>query len=90
MGGNLLKGVEFLAETAPADSTSTININNKADMTGNNDTLARSPSLGGLLSGALTKISPPAAITDATHPPLTVYFDKNSMKDLWLLIRWGK
>jgi hypothetical protein len=43
-----------------------------------------------LLTGSLPPAALPAAITDATHPPLTLYFDNNSMDDLWLTITWGK
>jgi hypothetical protein len=39
----------------------------------------------------LTKNVPlPAAITDATSPPLTLFFDNNTMEDLWMAITWGK
>jgi hypothetical protein len=48
------------------------------------------PVLNNLLVGSLNKIALPAAITDATHPPLTIYFDNNSMEDLGLAITWGK
>lgn len=40
--------------------------------------------------GSLVNIKAPAAVTDSTHPPLRVYFDNNSMEDLWLAITWGK
>jgi hypothetical protein len=89
VGSKPLKAVEFFAEMAPADNTPSININDKADKSGKNDTLARNPLMGNLLAGSLTKIALPAAITGATHPPLTLYFDDNSMEDLWLAITWG-
>ena len=90
MGGNPLKAVQFFAEMVSTNTTPAININDKSDHSGNNDTLARNPLLGNLLAGSLTKIGLPAAITDATHPPLTLYFDNNSMEDLWVAITWGK
>jgi hypothetical protein len=90
VGSNPVLGVEFFAQMAPGDNTAVININDKADLSGNDDTLVKNPQLGNLLTGSLTKIALPAAITDATHPPLTLYFDDNSMKDLWLAIAWGK
>jgi hypothetical protein len=90
VGSNPLKVVEFFAEMPATDHTVSININDKADKSGKNDTVVRNPLLGNLLTGSLTKIALPAAITDATHPPLTVYFDNNSMDDLWLAITWGK
>jgi hypothetical protein len=90
VGSNPLKAVEFFAEMPPSDNTPSINLNDKPDKSGNSDTLVRNPSLGNLLAGSLTKIAPPAAITDATHPPLTLFFDNNSMEDLWLAVTWGK
>jgi hypothetical protein len=44
--------------------------------------------LDSLLTGSLNKIAPPAAITDSTHQPLTLYFDNNSMEDLWIAMTW--
>ncbi len=88
VGGNPVKTVEFFAEMPAA--TNTININDKANLSGNNDTLVTNPLLNNLLTGSLNKITLPPAITDATHPPLTLYFDNNSMDDLWLAITWGK
>jgi hypothetical protein len=85
-----VKGVQFFAEMPPGDTTVAVNMNDKPDKSGNNDALVKNPLLGNLLSGALNKIALPAAITDATHPPLMLYFDNNSMKDLWLAVTWGK
>ena len=90
VGGNPLKAVEFFAEMPPAATASVVNINSQANLGGNNDTLVRNPLLNNLLTGGLNKIALPAAITDATHPPLTLYFDNNSMNDLWMAITWGK
>jgi hypothetical protein len=86
---NPVKAIAFFAEMPP-HATNTININDKADKSGNSDALMKNPSLGYLLSGALSKIALPAAITDGVHPPLTLYFDNNAMEDLWLAITWGK
>jgi hypothetical protein len=91
VGSGSLKAVQFFAEMTSADTTPSINVYGKEDESGTPDTLARNPLLGNLLAGSLAKITPlPAAITDATNPPLTVYFDNNSMEDLWLAITWGK
>ena len=92
VGSNPLKAIEFFAEILPGHTTPAININNQPDRAGTkNDTLVTNPLLGNLLAGSLVKNVPlPAAITDATHPPLTLYFDNNSMKDLWIAITWGK
>jgi hypothetical protein len=83
-----IKGVDLYAEMS--DKTVTVNLYDKADKTGNNDVLSPNNALGSLLSGSLTKIGLPAAITDAAHPPLMLYLDDNSMKNLWLAIQWGK
>ncbi|PZN78313.1 MAG: insecticidal toxin protein [Candidatus Methylumidiphilus alinenensis] len=91
VGSNQLKAVEFFAEMPPKDTTASINMNDKADKTGNTYILARNPLLGNLLVGSLPSKGKalPAAITDSTHPPLTLYFDNNVMEDLWLAITWG-
>lgn len=88
-GAPQLKAVTFLAEKSLADNTTKANIYEKADKTGNNVTLTVNPSLGNLLTGSLPKPLLPAAVTDATHPPLILYFDNNSMTDLWLAMTWG-
>lgn len=85
-----VKAVELFADMPPASTTLTVNAYDKADATGNNDTLNLNPSFGSLLSGNLVKISLPAAVTDNSHPPLILYIDNNSMEDLWLAITWGK
>ena len=92
VGKNPLKAVEFFAEMDPLDNTPSINVNAKADKSGANDTLVRTPMLGALLTGALANIVPlPAAITNSpAQPPLTLYFDNKSMNDLWIAITWGK
>jgi hypothetical protein len=84
------KSVALFAQMLPTDTTVTVNLYDKADKTGNNDMLNQSPAFGGLLAGNLNKIALPAAVTDATHLPLTLYFDSNSMRDLWFAITWGK
>jgi len=90
VGGNPVKALQLFAEMAPKDSTPTINLYSRADKTGNHDSMARNPLLGNFLAGSLNKLPLPAAVTDATHPPLTLYFDNNSMQDLWIAITWGK
>ena len=91
VGSKPVKSVELFVEMLPTDTTTTVNLYDTADKTsGHNDTLNQNPSLGNLLSGNLVNIALPAAITDATHPPLALSFDDNSMKDLWLAITWSK
>ena len=90
MGSGPLKAVEFFAEMLPTNQTPAVNLYNNPNKTGTPDTLTQNPALGGLFTGSLVNINPPSAITDAKHPPLTVYFDNNSMENLWLAITWGK
>jgi Tc toxin complex TcA C-terminal TcB-binding domain len=89
VGTGPVKAVEFFAQMGAGDTAVTVNMYDKADMSGNNDLLSKNPVLGNLLTGNLIKIALPAAISDATHPPLTVYFDDNLMNDLWVAITWG-
>jgi hypothetical protein len=85
VGSAPVKGVQLLAEMQSAKPQVTI-----TDASSHSDTLVRNPLLGHLLSGKLTNIPLPAAVSDATHPPLTLRFDDNSMSDMWLAITWGK
>jgi len=78
----VVKAVEFFAEMSP---TTPINVK---DAKGNSDTLVSNPLIGGLLSGNLVKIPLPLAVTDAARP-FTLFFDNNSMEDLWIAIKWG-
>jgi hypothetical protein len=94
VGGNpakpiTIKAVEFFAKMPAGNTTTTVNMNDKANESGNNDTLVKNPLLGDLLTGSLGKIALPAAVSDAAHPPLTIYFDHNSMTDLWMAITWS-
>jgi len=89
IGSASVKAVEIIAEMLRGDKSVTVNVYDKPDKTGNSDVLAANPSLGRLLSGSLTKIALPPAVSDAAHR-FTLYFDDNSMEDLWLAITWGK
>ncbi|HEU4891608.1 MAG TPA: hypothetical protein VFT47_08660 [Vicinamibacterales bacterium] len=80
-----LKGVQLFAEMGSNKTQVTI-----TDAANRTDTIVKNPLLGNLLAGQLSNIPRPAAITDTTHPPLTLRFDDNSMSDLWVAIRWGK
>lgn len=80
------------------DSNVTINVYDTPDKppSGNADVLARNPALGKLLSGHLVKIGAPKNkniqdITDFSMAPrqaLNLYFEDNSMRDLWLAVTW--
>jgi Tc toxin complex TcA C-terminal TcB-binding domain len=90
LGPASIKALELFAEMLPTDKTLTVNLFDKADKTGNTDPLTQNPAFGNLLVGNLVKIPLPAATTDATHPPLALFFDDNAIKNLWLAITWGK
>jgi len=90
-GSTPLRAVEFFAEMLPTAQTTTVNLYTNGAKTGVSDALMANPALGGLLTGNLVNIQPlPSAVTDAKHPPLDLFFDNNSMENLWLAITWGK
>lgn len=64
-----------------------IKITEKADGTGNMDTLPDT-SLKGLLRGQLAKLAPPSPVSPADNP-LKLFFNNNAMADLWLAVMWG-
>ncbi len=89
-----LNRVEVIArpnnETAPAKKTKdTITIFDKSDDepagTRMEDKLERVPSLNNFRRGELKKIPKPPATGK-----FSLYFDDNSMNDLWLAVTWGK
>ncbi|MBD1833296.1 insecticidal toxin protein [Cyanobacteria bacterium FACHB-472] len=77
-----IKQVDFLAKT---NENKVVDISTNVDGTGNIDTLDKEPSLGNLWMGKLTNIPLPAPIG-----LFAVYFNDNSMEDLWLALTWGK
>ncbi len=89
VGTNPVKAVEFFAEM---NKPVQVNLYDKPDKSSpaKPDMLAQNPLFGNLVMGNLANIKLPAAVTDTTHPPLTLYFDNNSIEDLWLAITWGK
>lgn len=87
VGSAPVKAVQLFAEMAT--SATQVGVSDKNGQT--DTTIVRNPLLGNLLTGKLANINQlPAAVTDATHPPLTLEFDNNSMNDLWIAITWGK
>ena len=69
------------------DQTATVNMNDKADMTGTSDSSIKNPLRGNHCE--FEQIGLPSAITDATTSPLTIYFDGNSMENLWMTVTKG-
>lgn len=87
VGSAPVKAVQLFAEMAT--SATQVGVSDKNGQT--DTTIVRNPLLGNLLTGKLANINQlPAAVTDATHPPLTLEFDNNSMNDLWIALTWGK
>lgn len=76
----------------PNDKNDSMNLYGEADPYAANtksDSLNRTPSIGNLIAGNLGKIDKPATITDA-NKPCTLYFDNDSMEELWITVAWGK
>jgi hypothetical protein len=91
VGTGKLKAVQFFAEFAPGGAPASVNLYDVANTsTTHVDTLTPNPQFGALLGGKLVKIALPSAVTDASHPPLAVYFDNNGMQQLWMALTWGK
>ncbi|WP_159067948.1 Tc toxin subunit A-related protein [Trinickia symbiotica] len=85
VGSAAVKGIDFFAEMSSHAATVVI-----SDTHGHQDSLVRNPLMGSaMLTGSLNKIALPAAVTDNTHPPLSISFDNNAMDDLWIAIKWG-
>jgi hypothetical protein len=76
-----VKRVDLYAKT----TKNSIEISDTPDGTGNKDILVRDTSLDNLRAGKLTNIRRP----DPTGK-FTLYFNDNSMDDLWLALAWGK
>ncbi len=76
-----LKRVDLYAKT----TENSVEIGDKPDGTGNKDSLVKDTSLGNLRVGGLTNIPLPAPTGK-----FALYFDDNSMQDLWLALAWGK
>jgi hypothetical protein len=74
-----VKAFELFAESS---STTPVNVTGAGSVT-----LVSNPLMGNLLSGNL--VPPPSAVTDPAHP-FNLFFDNNSMVDLWIAITWGK
>jgi receptor-binding and translocation channel-forming TcA subunit of Tc toxin len=54
------------------------------------DKLVKAPALPGLLVGKLDKVPLPKPIHSASEEKFTIFFDDNSMGDLWIALSWGK
>jgi hypothetical protein len=62
-----------------------VEVDDQADGTGNKDTLVKDATMGNLRAGKLANIPLPAPAGK-----FTLFFNDNSMSDLWLALAWGK
>jgi hypothetical protein len=76
-----VKRVDLYAKT----TKNSVEISDEPDGTGNKDSLVKDTSLDNLRAGRLTNIPLPAPTGK-----FTLYFNDNSMEDLWLALAWGK
>jgi hypothetical protein len=54
------------------------------------DKLVKDPALPGLRVGKLDNVPLPKPIHSAPEEKFTIFFDDNSMEDLWIALSWGK
>jgi len=76
-----LKRVDLYAKT----TKNSVEVSDETDGSGNKDTLFKDTSLDNLRAGRLTNIPLPAPTGK-----FRLYFNDNSMEDLWLALAWGK
>jgi hypothetical protein len=79
-----VKRLDLFAKSTK-DTKATVAISDKADGTGKTDNLVKDSSLADLRVGKLANIALPAPTGK-----FTVYFNDNSMANVWLALTWGK
>jgi hypothetical protein len=77
--------LELLAEPSK-DTKTTVAVFNQPGVGESKDELVKDKSLNDIRRGKLNKIPLPAKPTGE----ITLYFDDNSMDDLWLAMTWSK
>jgi len=80
----VLKRVDIFAKPTK-DTETNIEVFDNSDAAGDPDSMDKDSSLNDARVGKLTNIQLPAAIGE-----FTLYFNDNSMEDLWLALTWGK
>ncbi len=83
-----MERLEILARSAETPVPPTLMVADQSDGSGptaKTDTLAKDPSLGGLLFGKLEKIDLPAPVGE-----FKLFFNTNKLSDLWFVVTWGE
>ncbi len=79
---NEVERIEVVAKT----NQNTIEITGNADTTGKKDAL-QDTSLKGLLMGEVKELRPTSPVSPEGKP-LMLFFNDNSMEELWILLTW--
>lgn len=80
-----LAAVKALQLFADSPGAASIRVDDKADGSGNHDSLAPDANYGAMLTGALVNVAKPAPTGS-----FTLWLDSNAMDDLWMAVSWGK
>jgi hypothetical protein len=82
-----LNSVELLARSSKDPAPATLAVFDRAagEPSAQTDTLATNAALGNLLTGTMTNIALPAPVGQ-----FALFFEVNSLDDLWLALRWGR
>jgi Tc toxin complex TcA C-terminal TcB-binding domain len=85
--GNLeiIKRADLFIKTKKA-----VKITYKADGTGDENSLVKDKSLGDLWAGQLSKLPTSTKPVSTKTEKFTLYFNDNSMENIWLALTWGK
>jgi hypothetical protein len=88
---NSVVRVDILGRSAQVPVPSSVDVADrpdKDDATANKDPLVKTPSLGNLLVGKLVKVPMPAEPADEAE--LNLFFDTNTISDLWIAVTWNE
>ncbi len=90
----ITKRVDWFAK-ATKDTKNEIGVSSQLDNAGDldstvKDNMVKDPAFPGLRVGKLDKVPLPKSIHSAPGEKFTIFFDDNSMDDLWIALYWGK
>jgi len=79
---------------ATKDTKNEIGVSSQLDNTGEldsavTDKLVNDPAFPGLRVGKFDKVPLPKSIHSAPEEKFTIFFDDNSMDNLWIALYWG-